>query len=279
MVLLMEEPFGAFLAPLINHALGRTYLRAFGWPFVGQRVETDIALSLLGAERGEGVLDAGCGLGIYSIHLARKGVEVMGVDIDPDQISLARQWAKKLGIQGVTFEVQDVCCLPYEGQVFDKVLCVAVIEHVPDDEKAVKEVSRVLKAGGVLSLTTATPLRFQTSFFHRDTLEAVGHVRQGYTFKELHKLLERNNLRITDVGYYDRFFERFTGEVSTTLFHKVGGGERAFLEAHLKGSIGAAKKFIPFLATFPLLHALAKLDKLFPLRVEKNCIAVKAVKT
>jgi len=273
----MEAPFGSFLAQVVDHPLGRIYLQVFGWPVIAVRVRASTILSLLDPKRGEKILDAGCGFGLYSLALAEKGAVVVGVEIDKKQVSMAKEWARKLNILNARFEVQDICKLPHEDESFDKILCVDVIEHVPNDEKAISELVRVLKVEGTLALTTPTPISSQTCFFHKDTAEAVGHVREGYTPEELFEILVRNGLLITEHRYYNRFFERFASEMNTALLRRAGGLEK-LKEAYVAGSISNARNLFPVLLTFPPLFALSKLDSIVSPTTNKNCIAVKTRK-
>jgi len=274
----MEPPFGSFLSHVVDHPLGKTYLQAFGWPIISTRVRANTILSLFDAEQGETILDAGCGFGLYSLALAGKGMIVTGVDNDEKQVSMAKEWAMKLSISNARFEVQDICRLPYEDESFDKILCVDVIEHVPNDKQAISELVRVLKADGTIALTTPTPICSQTWFFHRDKPEAAGHVREGYTPEQLFKILETNGLLVKKHRYYNRFFERFASEMNTVLLRRAGD-LRELKQASVTGSKSSVRNLLPVLLTFPPLFFLSKLDSIISPMVRKNCIAVKAKKT
>jgi len=274
----MEPPFGSFLSHVVDHPLGRTYLQVFGWPIIAVRVRASTILPLFDAKQGETILDAGCGFGLYSLALAEKGVIVIGVDTDEKQVSMAKEWAIKLSILNARFEVQDICKLPYEDESFDKILCVDVIEHVPNDERAISELVRVLKVEGTFALTTPTPISSQTCFFHKDKTEAVGHVREGYTPEQLFKILEINGLLVKEHRYYNRFFERFASEMNTVLLRRAGGLEE-LKGASMTGSKSNVRNLFPVLLTFPPLFVLSKLDSIISPTIRKNCIAVKAKKT
>jgi len=273
----MGSTFGSFLSQLLDHPLGRTYLQVFGWPFISTRVRANRILSLLDAKKDEKILDAGCGFGLYSLALANNGVNVVGVDIDEKQLSTAKEWAGKLSLPNAQFEAVNICKLPYKDESFDKVLCVDVIEHILDDNLAISQLARVLKVNGTLALTTPTPTMSQTHFFHRDTPEADGHVREGYTYKDISGVLGNNGLSITEHHYYNRFFERFASEMNSFFLGRAGGLEE-LKEASVTGSMSNVRNLSPVLLTFPPLFVLSKLDSIIAPTVRKNCIAVKAKK-
>ena len=87
----------------IAEFLGPAYLRnAFT---LGTEQEVAFLVELLGLEPGMRVLDAGCGPGRHALALARRGINVVGVDLSPDFIALAREAAADLPAE---FHVQDV---------------------------------------------------------------------------------------------------------------------------------------------------------------------------
>jgi SAM-dependent methyltransferase len=92
------------------------------------------------------VLDLGCGVG-HSYHLLAPR-ETVGVDVDP--AALAGQDRRTV--------VADMRALPFEDGSFASVLSVQSLEHVPDPERAVAEVARVLEPGGTAVFVTPNRL-------------------------------------------------------------------------------------------------------------------------
>lgn len=92
----------------------------------------------------ERVLDIGCGTGKYVAYLLSKGTHAEGVDISNKAVSLARKY-----YPSATFKVAPAEKLPYADKTFDAVYSFDVLEHLGDPEKAVKEIKRVLKKGGI----------------------------------------------------------------------------------------------------------------------------------
>lgn len=110
-------------------------------------------LELLGlmSLRGQKILDAGCGPGTYGIMLAQAGNEVWGVEISSESAQVANQRAKQKGVD-FTARVGDLESLPFDDSIFDICFCGWVLHHFPDINKAVSELVRVLKPGGMIAL-------------------------------------------------------------------------------------------------------------------------------
>jgi len=96
-------------------------------------------------------LEIGCGTGFFLLNLAQAGVVEKGhvTDISPGMVAVAEQNAAALGLS-VEGRVADAETLPYDDASFDLVVGHAVLHHVPDVEKALREVLRVLRPGGRL---------------------------------------------------------------------------------------------------------------------------------
>lgn len=95
------------------------------------------------------VLEVGCGTGFFTLNLMLAGVvdEAHVTDISPGMVSVAERNAASLGLR-VQGRVADAEALPYEDASFDLVVGHAVLHHIPDVERALREVVRVLEPGG-----------------------------------------------------------------------------------------------------------------------------------
>lgn len=108
------------------------------------------------------VLDVGCGGGILSESLARKGGRVTGIDVAPRVLSIARLHLHESGLdvdyQEVT--VEDKASEKPEG--FDLVTCMEMLEHVPEPLSVIRSVQELLKPGGhaFFSTLNRTPMSF-----------------------------------------------------------------------------------------------------------------------
>jgi ubiquinone/menaquinone biosynthesis C-methylase UbiE len=101
------------------------------------------------------VLDVGCGTGALAILIkhVHPGVDVAGVDPDPKALARAQRKASRAGVS-IRFDRGFADALPYGEGTFDRVFSSMMLHHVADGEKeaALREVHRVLKAGGRLEL-------------------------------------------------------------------------------------------------------------------------------
>jgi len=108
-------------------------------------------VALASLKAGETVLDLGSGGGIDCFLAARKvGPEgrVIGVDMTPEMVRLARENAAKSGLKNVEFHQGEIESLPVEDGSVDAVISNCVINLSPDKERVFREVYRALKPGG-----------------------------------------------------------------------------------------------------------------------------------
>jgi len=119
-----------------------------------QEVRAQTVLNLLSVSPGERVLDIGCGDARDILMLANSGAEIVGLDISPGMVQVARQELDRNCINNVTLIVGDASNLDFPDSYFDKILCSEVIEHIPEIRKSLMEMRRVLKPGGTLVLST-----------------------------------------------------------------------------------------------------------------------------
>ena len=104
----------------------------------------------LGTTRLAGMrtLDAGCGYGVFSEAAIKRGAAVVSLDIGERLVARAIARAGSRGL------VADVCRLAVRDQSFDVVISSEMLEHTDAPEQAIKELARVLRADGLLVLTT-----------------------------------------------------------------------------------------------------------------------------
>jgi ubiquinone/menaquinone biosynthesis C-methylase UbiE len=104
-------------------------------------IDAFVALSRLPA--GARVVDLGCGSGVFTDALQRRGYGCSGVDLSPKLIEIAR--AK---FRDVEFVEGDVERLPFADGSFDGVLLSGLVHHLPDPSRCAAEVFRILRPGG-----------------------------------------------------------------------------------------------------------------------------------
>src|SRR6476661_4650523 len=111
------------------------------------------------ARSGQRILDCGCGFGGTIAHLNDRlqDLDMVGLNIDPRQLEVARtNFYPKHGNRAEFIE-GDACALPFDENSFDLVLAVECIFHFPSRLRFFQEVRRVLKTGGTLAICDFVP--------------------------------------------------------------------------------------------------------------------------
>src|SRR4030095_9288535 len=106
-------------------------------------------------KKGFSLLDCGCGVGSITLDLAELVApgQVVGVDMDEGQLEIARVNARERGLTNVSFEPGNVYELRFESGTFDAVLAHTLLYHLSDPLRALKELRRVLKPGGIAAIS------------------------------------------------------------------------------------------------------------------------------
>lgn len=168
-------------------------------PFLREEFDYD-------ALAGKDVLDIGCGSGVLSCLMARRGARVSAVDITDQGV---RMCARNASVQGIEVKVVrgDAERLPLADDSFDYVLSWGVLHHSSDTERAVREVGRVLRPGG----RGLIMVYHKTSLFYYLKglwwLIARGKIFSGHTLKSV------TNFFVD--GFYHRHFT--AGEMEACL--------------------------------------------------------------
>lgn len=110
-----------------------------------EQLEHDLILKLAGPMSGWRVLDLGCGDGLLTSELKRRGVDVVGADASQSMLAAARQRDSDLVLCQARAEQ-----LPFPDASFDAVVAVTILCFVKDAGRTFAEISRVLRPGGRL---------------------------------------------------------------------------------------------------------------------------------
>jgi SAM-dependent methyltransferase len=163
----------------------------------------------LGVQRGERVLDMGCGAGRHAFEMYRRGADVVAFDQDADELAgvldmfAAMREAGEVPL-GAEADVKqgDALALPFPDGECDRVGAAEVLEHIPDDSAAIRELSRVLRPGGTLAVTVPSWLPERVCWALSDAYHEVegGHVRI-YTSAELERRLRAAGLVVEGRGH------------------------------------------------------------------------------
>jgi SAM-dependent methyltransferase len=154
---------------------------------------------------GERLLDLGCGGGRHAFEAYRRGARVVAADLDGDELTGVRAMLGAMhqeGEAGPSGDALAIRCdatnLPFGDNAFDKVIAAEILEHVPADQRAMAEVARVLRPGGVAAVTVPAWLPERVCWALSDEYHEVpgGHLRI-FTRAELVAKLEHAGLRVT----------------------------------------------------------------------------------
>lgn len=175
------------------------------------------------------ILEVGGGSGRYGIKFAQNfpGSLIIIVDILEESLELVRRLSHELGLKNVKAKKEDVLRLSFPDNYFDIVFSDAVIQHLPDYKKAVREMTRVLKPDGVLIISVVNFWNFHT--LYKFIISILGKeyeygYEKSFTKRELKRVARDTGLKViaTDgfyVGYgisrlkkYHRIFH-FLGRV------------------------------------------------------------------
>ena len=132
----------ASLSWLVNNPIRRRYMRP--------------VLDRVGIQPGDRVLEIGPGPGAFSVDAARRaGPEgrLIAVDIQPEMIVQVEERAQEAGLANVETHVASAYDLPLDDGSVDRAFLVTVLPEIPDQARALAELYRTIRPGGVISIT------------------------------------------------------------------------------------------------------------------------------
>lgn len=166
-------------------------------------------------EKGQKVLDVGCGDGLFLSALAQKEVLASGVDISEEGVKKCRE-------KGLDASVVDIATenLPFADDTFDTVIMLDVLEHLYAPEALLQEAARVSKKYIIISVPNfnSLPARLQVLFGNvpENNRPNKGHV-YWFNYGILVSMLSKHSFIITQVEV-NTFFERVQAVGSVTRF-------------------------------------------------------------
>jgi len=157
---------------------------------------------ILGLKSGDKILDLGCGFGRHAFEAARRGASVVALDAGRDEVEgVAATFAAMVEAGELSPEnlhvaaVQgDALAIPFPDGTFDRVICSEVLEHIPDDLGAMRELARVLRPGGTMAITVP---RFGPELINWALSDAYHNVPGGHI-----RIFRKSQIkkRLTSVG-------------------------------------------------------------------------------
>jgi len=149
------------------------------------------------------VLDIGCSDGYFLERLRDRCSLENAAGIDVSEAATKKAQRLTAGKSGLRFVVGSVQALPFPAGSFDKIILNEVIEHVPDAEKALSEVSRVARPGALIFATSPNAFDELLPIFRphaRKVDQVEGHVRR-YSLKTLTEAVHRHGFDVLRVRY------------------------------------------------------------------------------
>ncbi len=162
-------------------------------------IEARIISEFLDLKEGECVCDIACGTGEHSVKMAKRGCKVYGIDLNSSSIESAKIITDGFDCH---FQVGNAEKLPYNSDMFDKVISVCALEHFQNDENAIKEINRILKPKGILVLTvdsfTYKDVKKNIQEMHKKDYNVVNY----YSESHLAQKLERSGFKVLKSRYF-----------------------------------------------------------------------------
>jgi ubiquinone/menaquinone biosynthesis C-methylase UbiE len=100
-------------------------------------------------KKGQNILEVGSATGVFSFEYEKYGINLTSIDLSPENIKWSKKKAKKKN-SSIDFQIADVENLPFPENYFDGILSFSTLRYVPNIDKALQELFRVLKPGGFI---------------------------------------------------------------------------------------------------------------------------------
>jgi SAM-dependent methyltransferase len=230
------------------------------WWFKGRRKILARLLEALSPTLPPGAraLDVGCGTGANGPVLAERGLFAVGLDASPVPLGLAGT-----GERGHAARLRgDAAHLPFADASLDLVVALDVLEHLPDDRAATREIFRVLRPGGAL-IAFVPALRLLWGF-----QDEVAHHLRRYGKKDFAGVIAQAGLRIDRVTFFNSLL--FAPILAARLAMRVRPPRHLMSENQIGGPVTNTLLGGIFALEAPLL---ARLD--LPVGVSLACVAHK----
>lgn len=141
----------------IYNSLGERWYTAWDDPVALLRAENKLKVPWISERIAQSqipnphILDVGCGAGFLCNELVKRNYKLTGVDISEESLIIAKKYDQT---QRVNYVFGDAYQLPFSDSSFEVITCLDFLEHVENPAEVIKEISRVLKPGGLFFFHT-----------------------------------------------------------------------------------------------------------------------------
>ena len=223
--------------------LKKLYISIFGIPEIGFQIRSlyfeKILTSYNFRPDFKSILDAGCGIGMYSLLLGKTypQARVTGGDIDKYKLKSCQAMAKELNLKNVEFNYLNITKINNKKNYYDLIVNIDVLEHIDNYELVIENFFNMLQKNGYLYIHVPQPNQKRIfsslkKWHHED------HIREGIARKDLENLLKKLGFKIVVSKETFGFFGKLAWEIN----HLTLSGSFTFA--------GIAFPFIYLLAMF-----------------------------
>ncbi|PIS19245.1 MAG: hypothetical protein COY36_01525 [Zetaproteobacteria bacterium CG_4_10_14_0_2_um_filter_55_20] len=195
----------------LHERIAEDYRLRYGYSFslYYNRYWNRVLIKLLPQKRDLRVLDLGCGTGFFLEDVSRIHTQSVGLDLSVAMLAIGRE---KPGLE--RFVAGDGSCLPFASESFDVIVCRGSLHHMPDLERTLSEMHRVLARGGRVVITEpsndALLIRLARKFMYHVS-ENFDEEDEGYHLDDLEKRFEKAGLSPIVVRRFGFFGYVFAG--------------------------------------------------------------------
>jgi len=166
-------------------------------PILGyeQDIRQRVLFDMIFVKSEDLILEVGCGNGRDTpFYISVKGVNYIGIDISEKMLAIAKKRINTLDKKdGVHFLIADATKMPFPDNLFDKILCSEVLEHIPRWDQAIGEFARTIKNNGILVITT--PNQYSMYGITRKIYETMKGVSHPFDSWKNYIILKKNLLK------------------------------------------------------------------------------------
>lgn len=166
-------------------------------------------------------VDIGCGGGYISYEITKhSNCKIIGIDSSKEAIDFALKNNSNPNIEYLVASAENI---PLQDESADIVLCIGVLEHIQNIDKALKEINRILKPKGRIVVVTSNC--FSTMFFDRIIKQLFNRWKYGYQknwkLKKLHKKLVDTGFTILEITVYQGIGDFNVKTIIDTCISKI----------------------------------------------------------